>query len=79
MVLSDLDRFDFYARRIRKLEFEQYHSIQPAESALQELRELKGGPIWPNVQSVCCTVRDMPFPLLEDFFTPMLVSLDIIC
>lgn len=79
---SDLDRFEFYAQRIRRLEYQQHRTLNPAEAVLQELRGLKGGPLWPNVQSVSWTVKDIPsapFRFLESLFTPILGSLDIIC
>ena len=85
MLPGDLDRFHFYARRVRTLEYKQYdHGSEPLEAHYEDLWTANGGPLLPRL--TCIRYATYPsfhrvvedaYRLFRSFVTPRLTSLSI--
>lgn len=86
VVQVDWERFDFYAKRVRRLMYNQYcGSLEwppgvRADHIIQKFQELKGSPLLPNVQSIRWSIRTLQGVSLDSLkvlFTPTLTSLSL--
>lgn len=60
----------------------KWYYAEPTGSVIRTLRELKGSPLLPNLQSVYWTAKDISgpsFDTLRSLFTANLTSLDLVC